>query len=37
MARPVRFQWDNHQWRSTTDAPAETPTNSARTCELPLE
>ena len=21
MARPVRFEWDNHQWRSTTDAP----------------
>jgi len=21
MARPVRFQWDNHEWRSTTDAP----------------
>jgi putative transposase len=21
MARPVRFQWDNHCWRSTTDAP----------------
>ena len=21
MARPVRFTWDNHQWRSTTDAP----------------
>jgi len=21
MARPVRFKWDNHQWRSTTDAP----------------
>jgi len=20
MARPVRFEWDNHQWRSTTDA-----------------
>ncbi|WP_049934605.1 RNA-guided endonuclease InsQ/TnpB family protein [Haloplanus natans] len=22
MARPVRFQWDNHRWRSTTDATA---------------
>jgi len=22
MARPVRFQWDNHEWRSTTDAPS---------------
>nr|WP_246279872.1 transposase [Natronomonas salina] len=21
MARPVRLQWDNHEWRSTTDAP----------------
>ena len=21
MARPVRFQWDNHEWRSITDAP----------------
>ena len=21
MARPVRFQWDNHKWRSSTDAP----------------
>lgn len=21
MARPVRFKWDNHQWRSATDAP----------------
>ena len=20
MARPVRFEWDNHRWRSTTDA-----------------
>ena len=21
MARPVRLKWDNHEWRSTTDAP----------------
>jgi len=21
MARLVRFQWDNHEWCSTTDAP----------------
>ncbi|WP_158057984.1 RNA-guided endonuclease InsQ/TnpB family protein [Halorussus halophilus] len=21
MARPVRFEWDNHDWRSTTDVP----------------
>jgi len=30
MARPVRFEWDNHQWRSTTDAssnPKEQRTN----------
>jgi len=27
-ARPMRFQWDNHQWRSTRDA-SENPTNSA--------
>ena len=23
MARPVRLQWDNHEWRSTRDAPPE--------------
>nr|WP_241692798.1 transposase [Haloarcula salina] len=27
-ARPMRFQWDNHEWRSIRDA-SETPTNSA--------
>jgi putative transposase len=29
MARPVRFKWDNHEWRSTTDAP--TNSNEQRT------
>jgi len=32
MARPVRFEWDNHQWRSTTDAspnPKEQRTDSS--------
>lgn len=27
MARPVRFAWDNHRWRSTTDAPTIIGTN----------
>jgi putative transposase len=32
MARPVRFQWDNHEWRSITDAPgAGTNPNEQRT------
>ncbi|ELZ20867.1 IS1341-type transposase (TCE32) [Halosimplex carlsbadense 2-9-1] len=35
MARPVRFQWDNHEWRSTTDA-SQSPTNSARTRKMSL-
>lgn len=30
MARPVRFQWDNHEWRSTRDAPVPNP-NEQRT------
>jgi putative transposase len=31
MARPVRFQWDNHRWRSTTDVPSWTNPNEQRT------
>ena len=27
MARPVRLKWDNHEWRSTTDAPPVRRTN----------
>lgn len=28
MARPVRLQWDNHEWRPTTPAPSERRTNT---------
>ena len=32
MARSVRFKWDNHEWRWTTDAPVlETNPNEQRT------
>ncbi|WP_255152639.1 RNA-guided endonuclease InsQ/TnpB family protein [Halorarius halobius] len=31
MAQPVRFKWDNHRWRSTTDAPAWANPNEQRT------
>ena len=31
MARPVRLKWDNHQWRSTIDAPVRRNTNEERT------
>jgi len=35
MARPVRFQWDSHEWRSVTDA-SQNPTNCAQTRKMPL-
>jgi putative transposase len=31
MARPVRLEWDNHQWRSTTDARERTNPKEERT------
>jgi putative transposase len=31
MARPVRLKWDNHQWRSTIDAPVRRNPNEERT------
>ena len=31
MARPVRLEWDNHNWRSTTDAPERSNPKEERT------